>query len=164
MFQRSNVWLVGAVLFLVVNLGGAGYAAALGELLHAGIHAGLLLPGAYLVWRLAPRRDALGIWRRGGSANPALSGDLSDRLTQLEQSIDAVAIEVERIGEGQRFMTRLFTEKGTPRAAGESAAEPNRGAAGGVDPGTSDAQGRVDTGRVESAKPKKRSIRQLPSP
>jgi hypothetical protein len=122
--QRSIVWLVGAVLFLVVNLLGAGVAAAQGELLHAGIHAGLLLPGAYLVWRLAPRRDALGVRRRGGSEIPALSGDLSDRLTHLEESIDAVAIEVERIGEGQRFMTRFFTENGIPRARGESAAEP----------------------------------------
>jgi hypothetical protein len=39
-------------------------------------------------------------------------------LTHLEQSVDAVAIEVERIGEGQRFMTRFFTENGTPRAPG----------------------------------------------
>jgi hypothetical protein len=44
-------------------------------------------------------------------------------LTHLEQSVDAVAIEVERIGEGQRFMTRLFTENGAPRARGEGAAE-----------------------------------------
>lgn len=118
MNRRSIVWLVGAVLFLVVNLGGAAFAAAQGELLHAGIHVGLLLPGAYLL------RYALGIWRRGGSMISALPGDLSDRLTHLEQSIDAVAIEVERIGEGQRFMTRLFTENATPQAAGESAAEP----------------------------------------
>jgi hypothetical protein len=54
----------------------------------------------------------------------ALPGDVNDRLTHLEQSIDAVAIEVERIGEGQRFLTRLFTESGTPRALSESAAEP----------------------------------------
>lgn len=118
MIQRSTVWLVGAVLFLVSNLAGAPYAAAEGELLHAGIHVALLFPSAYLV------RYALGIRRRGGSVIAALPGDLSDRLTHLEQSIDAVAIEVERIGEGQRFMTRLFTEKGTPRAPGERAAEP----------------------------------------
>jgi hypothetical protein len=117
MIQRSIVWLAGAVLFLVVNLGGAAFAAAQGELLHAGVHVALLLPGAYLM------RYALGIRRREGSVITALPGDLSDRLTHLEQSIDAVAIEVERIGEGQRFMTRLFTENGTPRAPGESAAE-----------------------------------------
>jgi hypothetical protein len=106
------------VLFLVVNLGGAAFAAAQGELLHAGIHVGLLLPGAYLV------RYAFGMRRGGEPLIPAFPGDLSDRLTHLEQSIDAVAIEVERIGEGQRFMTRLFTENGIPRAPGQSAAEP----------------------------------------
>jgi hypothetical protein len=120
MIRRPIVWLVGAVLFVLVNFAGGVYAYAQGELLHAGVHAVLLLPGAYVVWALAARRYA----RRGESAIPALSGDLSDRLTHLEQSIDAIAIEIERIGEGQRFMTRLLTEKGIPRALGENVAEP----------------------------------------
>ena len=54
---------------------------------------------------------------------PGLPGEFTDRLTHLELSVDAVAIEVERVGEGQRFMTRLFTENGVPRATGEGAAE-----------------------------------------
>jgi hypothetical protein len=112
MTRRSKVWLVVGVLFILVNFGGGVYAAAEGELLHAGAHAGLLLLGAYLVRRLVPRRHA------------HLPRDLTDRLTHLEQSIDAVAIEVERIGEGQRFMTRFFTENSTPRAPAEGAAEP----------------------------------------
>ncbi|MDQ3950209.1 MAG: hypothetical protein M3282_07670 [Gemmatimonadota bacterium] len=112
MTRRSKVWLAAAVLFTLVNLAGGVFAATQGELLHTGIHAGLLLLGAYLVRRLATRRYA------------ALPRELTDRLTHLEQSIDAVAIEVERIGEGQRFMTRFFTESGTPRASGEGAAEP----------------------------------------
>jgi hypothetical protein len=37
--------------------------------------------------------------------------------SRLEQAVDAMAIEVERITEGQRFMTRLLTE----RAAAERA-------------------------------------------
>jgi hypothetical protein len=124
MTRRSKVWLVMAVLFTLVNLGGAGMAAADGELLHAGAHAALLLLGAYLVWRLAPRRGALRLWRREESVIPAPRPELTDRLTHLEQSVDAVAIEVERIGEGQRFMTRLFTEDSTARAPNEGAAEP----------------------------------------
>ena len=28
----------------------------------------------------------------------------------MEQAVEATAVEVERIGEGQRFLTRLFTE------------------------------------------------------
>jgi hypothetical protein len=110
MTRRSKVWL--AVLFILINFAGGVYAAAEGELLHAGVHAGLLLLGAYAVGRLARRRSA------------PVHDELSDRLTHLEQSLDAIAIEVERIGEGQRFITRFFTENGIPRAPGEEAAEP----------------------------------------
>jgi hypothetical protein len=123
MTRRSRVWLVVAVVFLVLNLVGAGMAVAGGELLHAGGHAGLALAGAYLAWRLASRRDAHRSWGGEESATAALSGDLTDRLTHLEQSLDAAAIEIERIGEGQRFMTRLFTENDGSPASGEGAAE-----------------------------------------
>jgi hypothetical protein len=34
-----------------------------------------------------------------------------DRLARLEQAVEAVAIEVERIGESQRFQAKLMTEK-----------------------------------------------------
>ncbi len=34
------------------------------------------------------------------------------RLTRLEQAVEAIAIEVERVGEGQRFLTRAVTERG----------------------------------------------------
>jgi len=113
MTRRSKVWLVVAVLFTLINVIGGVMAALQGELLHTGVHAVLMVLGASLVWRLAPRRYAR-----------LLPRELTDRLTHLEQSVDAVAIEVERIGEGQRFMTRLFTENGTPRAPGEGASEP----------------------------------------
>ena len=33
------------------------------------------------------------------------------RLARLEQAVDAIAIEVERISEGQRFTTRLLSEQ-----------------------------------------------------
>jgi hypothetical protein len=114
MTRRSKIWLVVAVLFILANFAGGLMAAWQGELLHSGVHVGLLLLGVYVVRRLAPRRDAL----------PRL-GALTDRLTQLEQSLDAIAIEVERIGEGQRFMLRLFTENGTRQTRGEGTAEPN---------------------------------------
>jgi hypothetical protein len=51
-------------------------------------------------------------------------GELADRLTQLEQSLDAVAVEIERVGEGQRFMTSRLVDDGIMRPAGEGAAEP----------------------------------------
>jgi hypothetical protein len=124
MTRRSKVWLAVAVLFTFANLGGAVMAAAQGELLHSGSHVALTFLGAYLVRRLASGRRARGIWGRGESEIPAPPSELTDRLTHLEQSVDAVAIEVERIGEGQRFMTRMFTDTDTPRAPGEGDAEP----------------------------------------
>jgi hypothetical protein len=36
------------------------------------------------------------------------------RLDRLEQAVDAIAIEIERISEGQRFMTRLLAEGSGP--------------------------------------------------
>jgi hypothetical protein len=37
---------------------------------------------------------------------------LENRLTEMQQSLDAVAVEVERISEGQRFATKLLAERG----------------------------------------------------
>ena len=45
--------------------------------------------------------------------------------TRLEQAVDAIAIEVERITEGQRFMTRLLAERtAAERAPRERSALP----------------------------------------
>lgn len=126
MTRRAQVWLVVVVLFLVVNLGGAVVAGMQGEVPHAGVHALLALLGAYVLWRLASasRRAGhrAGHWE--GAEIPAASSDLTDRLTHLEQAVDTVAIEVERVGEGQRFMTRLFTEHGTSPAGADDASAP----------------------------------------
>lgn len=37
--------------------------------------------------------------------------EVSSQLQQLAQSVDAIALEVERISEGQRFTTRLLSEQ-----------------------------------------------------
>ena len=37
------------------------------------------------------------------------------RLDRLTHALDAVAVEVERIGEGQRFVTQLLAESRQPR-------------------------------------------------
>src|SRR4051812_22106935 len=41
-------------------------------------------------------------WRRW-SPQPQLSNEVSQRLERLEQGMDAIAIEIERVSEGQRF-------------------------------------------------------------
>ena len=38
------------------------------------------------------------------------SADTNARLERIEQAIDAMSVEVERISEGQRFVTRLMTD------------------------------------------------------
>lgn len=46
------------------------------------------------------------------SAGPAqIPGEVSAQLVQLNQAVDAIALEVERISEGQRFTTRLLSEQ-----------------------------------------------------
>ncbi|MFN2637512.1 MAG: hypothetical protein ABR585_10830 [Gemmatimonadaceae bacterium] len=44
------------------------------------------------------------------SRNPRVPSEVAGRLERIEQSLEAVAIEVERISEGQRFTTRLLSE------------------------------------------------------
>lgn len=39
-----------------------------------------------------------------------ITGDSTDRLERLENGMDAIAIEIERISEGQRFVTKLLSE------------------------------------------------------
>jgi hypothetical protein len=45
------------------------------------------------------------------SATPQISNDVSAQLAHLNQSVDAIALEVERITEGQRFTTKLLSEQ-----------------------------------------------------
>jgi hypothetical protein len=39
---------------------------------------------------------------------------LSAQITALQHSVDAAAIEIERLGEGQRFTTKLLAERPAP--------------------------------------------------
>ncbi len=39
------------------------------------------------------------------------SRDTTDRLTRIEAAVDAMSVEVERISEGQRFVTRVLSER-----------------------------------------------------
>jgi hypothetical protein len=63
-------------------------------------------------------------WERQ-SQLPKMPSDMTDRLTRMEQAIDAMAVEIERISEGQRFTTKLLAE-GQQRAGAQPArTEPN---------------------------------------
>lgn len=41
----------------------------------------------------------------------AVPTDVAARLERMEQAIDSIAVEVERISEGQRFTTKLLAER-----------------------------------------------------
>lgn len=63
------------------------------------------------------------LWKKAAvTVNNEMPAELSDRLSRMEQAIDAVAVELERVGESQRYVTRVFTEG--QRALGGGAAEP----------------------------------------
>jgi hypothetical protein len=47
---------------------------------------------------------------RGGDL-PKVPSDSTKRLERMEQAIEAIALEVERISEGQRFTTKLLSER-----------------------------------------------------
>lgn len=65
-------------------------------------------------------------WERD-SRQQRLSPDLATRLERIEQAVDAIAIEVERISEGQRFTTRLLSEKLPAEPLGLPGSRPPRG-------------------------------------
>jgi hypothetical protein len=47
-----------------------------------------------------------------GAPQPAqIPNDVRDQLQQISASVDAIAIEVERISEGQRFTTKMLTDR-----------------------------------------------------
>lgn len=47
----------------------------------------------------------------GEATRPAIPGDVSVRLERMEMAIDSIAVEVERISEGQRFTTKLLSDR-----------------------------------------------------
>ena len=46
-----------------------------------------------------------------GGAPQAVSSDVMARLDRIERAVESVAVEVERISEGQRFVTRVLAER-----------------------------------------------------
>jgi hypothetical protein len=50
---------------------------------------------------------------RGAPAPMAVPAEMQAQMQHLMQSVDAIAIEVERISEGQRFATKMLAEKKT---------------------------------------------------
>ena len=97
MTRRSILWRVGVTAFVFINLAGAVFAAVTGEIMHAAVHVALLL-GVYPAMEYVARRQQRDIpyVQRAGEA-----------IDSLQRSVDTLAINVERVGETQRFIDKL---------------------------------------------------------
>ena len=49
--------------------------------------------------------------RRDVGEKNSITSAADARLSRLEQAVDAIAVEIERISEGQRFTTKLLSEQ-----------------------------------------------------
>jgi hypothetical protein len=65
----------------------------------------IIMVGLFPILRATARR--MDAQARQGSV-PA---DVTDRLERIERALESVAIEVERISEGQRFTTKLLSDR-----------------------------------------------------
>jgi hypothetical protein len=111
----------------------AGQVATSGDNMFQSFNSGAIpvLSGIFTIFVLGPL--AIGVaksmWRRAGRTGPsvAIVNETAQRLERLEQSVDAIALEIERVSEGQRFVTKLLSESSPALAApGSRAASPVR--------------------------------------
>lgn len=103
MTRQSKIWFTVAALFALLNAGGAGYAIVMGEALHTALHVAGVPLGAYWMWAIVQRSRRRDVTR---------SQPVDARIEYLQQSVDAIALEVERIGEAQRFSDKLRSDRG----------------------------------------------------
>ncbi|MFN8665962.1 MAG: hypothetical protein U0164_02060 [Gemmatimonadaceae bacterium] len=74
---------------------------------------GICLSIVLTIGRLLGRR------RDGGELGAAGLGQLDARLSRMEQAIDAMAVEVERVSEAQRFTSKLLADRADDRPVAE---------------------------------------------
>jgi len=80
------------------------------------LFAGFLVSTMAAVAILYPIMRAIGrrLEGRAAPADPLLAKASAERLERIEQAVEAMAIEIERISEGQRFTARLLSERADP--------------------------------------------------
>lgn len=72
------------------------------------------IPIVFIIFVLGPLAVAFArrIWKRGATVVAPVPREVIDRLDQMAQAVESIAIETERIGEGQRFLTRVMSDQG----------------------------------------------------
>jgi hypothetical protein len=103
MWFKHRAWIPIAWLLSLGNVVSVWFAAQPAETWHATGHAMLAVLFGVGAQRLMSRR------RASLDGTDAALGE--DRMKHLEHAIDSIAIELERVGEGQRFVTKLLAER-----------------------------------------------------
>lgn len=113
---------VSASLVLVPPRGSVRSSASDGAERGAAMAATILIPIALIyMWRSWRRR------RRSGRYAVQMNAEQDSRFERLEQAVDAIALEIERVGESQRYQAKLLTEANMmPAGISQRAAEPAR--------------------------------------
>jgi hypothetical protein len=112
---KARFWNGVLALLSAANLVAVWFAAQPGEAWHATAHAALALGfGLWALHRIRP----------GPPREPALTGLADARLERIERAIDAVALEVERIGEMERFASKILAARSAELAPRVTAPEP----------------------------------------
>ena len=83
-----------------------------------------IIPIVFTIFVLFPIAIAFArrIWKRTGVVVSSIPEALMERIARMEQAVDTIAVEIERVSEGQRFLTKVMSE--SPRGLGAGAAEP----------------------------------------
>jgi hypothetical protein len=100
----------------------AGLAASTGSPSVAGLGSGQVVAISIvgIIFVLAPLTMGFArtIWKRASKPGlpPTAFTETAQRLERLESAVDTIAVEIERISEGQRFVTKLLSE-GAPASS-----------------------------------------------
>ena len=84
------------------------------------------IPIVFMIFVLCPLAIAYArrIWKKTPAVATAANREVQDKLARLGEAVESIGLEVERIGEGQRFITKVFTESNSARTLGAGAAPP----------------------------------------
>lgn len=90
--------------------------ASTSDAMFGGFNSGEVLAGGivFTIFVLAPLAVGASrmMWKRAaaGPVRSVIPPETAGRLERIEQAVEAIAIEVERVSEGQRFVTKLMSD------------------------------------------------------
>jgi len=121
MWFKHRAWIPVAWILCLLNLVSVWFAARPAEPEHATAHALLAVLFGLGAEHLAQRRSRADATARLQEREIRLA---NPDLHHVEQALDAIAVEVERIGEGQRYLTSLLAKRDARLAEGAGAIRP----------------------------------------